>query len=127
MTTGIQVCTQCGFTYAEFQSRGLLGCPECYACFDETLWSDLLQLHPGLFRKPNPLKLRYDGFLEENQEGYWEALARLKEMLADALRQERYEEAAVLRIRIQVHTQTKNQNHAKNQNQNDKNEPRNLG
>ena len=50
----MRVCTQCGFTHGEFLSRGLLGCPQCYACFGETLWADLLLMHPGLYRHAMP-------------------------------------------------------------------------
>jgi len=86
----MRVCTQCGFTYAEFQTRGLLGCPECYPCFGEALWADLLQMHPGLHRQPP-----FGAKAEDREE-----LAKLNEMLADALRGERYEEVAGLRLRI---------------------------
>ncbi len=96
MNPGLRVCTQCGFTYAEFQARGLLGCPQCYPSFGELLWADLLQLHPGLYRRPAPAvssPAAGDDF---------EETARLREMLADALREERYEDAAALRLRLRA-------------------------
>lgn len=87
--TDLRVCTQCGFTHAEFRTRGLLGCPACYAHLGDALFADLLQLHPALHRRPP------GGIPEADGEP-----ARLREMLADALRDERYEEAAELRRRI---------------------------
>jgi protein arginine kinase activator len=85
----LRVCTQCGFTYAEFQARGLLGCAECYAGFGEALFADLLHLHPRLHRRaPPPPGNRADD------------VAALRERFSDALRGERYEEAAELRQRM---------------------------
>jgi protein arginine kinase activator len=100
--TGMLVCTQCGFTYAEFQTRGLLGCPQCYVCFGKALWADLLQMHPGLYRYPVPELAEASAPGSRANSGELEELARLKEMLADALRGERYEEAAALQGRIQI-------------------------
>jgi protein arginine kinase activator len=101
--SGMKVCTQCGFTYGEFLSRGLLGCPQCYACFGEVLWADLLQMHPGLHQHPMPVLSEMgpeSGSRTRNED--LEDLARLKETFADALRGERYEEAAGLRQRIKA-------------------------
>ena len=100
--SGMRVCTQCGFTYAEFLARGLLGCAQCYGCFGETLWADLLQLHPDLYRHPMPAVAEMApgrGTLASAEA--LDDLARLKENFADALRGERYEEAARLRRRLQ--------------------------
>jgi protein arginine kinase activator len=85
----LRVCTHCGFTYAEFRAHGLLGCAECYAGFGDALFADLLHLHPRLHRRAQrPPETRDDG------------LAALRERFSDALRRERYEEAADLRERL---------------------------
>ena len=105
--TEMRVCTQCGFTYAEFQTRGLLGCAQCYACFEDALWADLLQMHPGLHQHSMP-SVADMGPDSKNKAGTkastgeLEDLAGLQEMLNDALRGERYEEAAGLHRRIQI-------------------------
>ena len=101
--TEMRVCTQCGFTYAEFLTRGLLGCPQCYACFEEALWADLLQMHPDLHKHPVPSVAAMSPERGSRAStGDLEDLAHLKEMLNDALRGERYEEAAALHRRIQI-------------------------
>lgn len=99
--TEMRVCTQCGFTYAEFVSRGLLGCPQCYACFGEALWADLLHMHPDLYLHPMPASGAMGPEAQTNTEAL-EDLAGLEEMLSDALRNERYEEAAGLHRRIKT-------------------------
>jgi protein arginine kinase activator len=81
--TPLRVCTQCGFTHAEFLARGLLGCPECYANFGDALFADLLHLHPDLHRRPDAA-----------------TGDPLREQFSEALRLERYEEAAALRQRL---------------------------
>lgn len=99
----VRVCTQCGFTYAEFLTRGLLGCPQCYVCFGEGLWADLLQMHPNLYKHPMPeLNEMAPEPGTHASSGDLEDLAQLKEMLNDALRGERYEEAAMLHRRIRA-------------------------
>lgn len=85
----LRVCTHCGFTHAEFRAHGLLGCAECYASFGDALFADLLHLHPALHRSA-PFPPERPG----------EDLAALRERFSDALRGERYEEAASLRERL---------------------------
>lgn len=85
------VCLRCGFTYAEFRARGLLGCPGCYESFGEALHADMLHVHPRLHRAA-PW-----GRPEQSEARRAETAAALRERLADALRFERYEEAAALR------------------------------
>ena len=82
-STALRVCTECGFTHAEFLARGLLGCPECYANLGDALFADLLHIHPDLYR-------RAAGATVEE----------LRERLSEALRLERYEDAAALRARL---------------------------
>jgi protein arginine kinase activator len=83
------VCTQCGFTHAEFLARGLLGCPACYVHLGDALRADLLHMHPALHKRlPVPRSI---------PDPAPDDAAALRERLGDALRHERYEEAAELR------------------------------
>jgi protein arginine kinase activator len=90
----LRVCIQCGFTHAEFLARGLLGCPACYDHLGDALFAELLHRHPGLHRLPPP------GPAPEASED----AGALRERLGDALRGERYEEAAALRRRLDPST-----------------------
>lgn len=87
------VCMQCGFTHAEFRTRGLLGCPACYDHFGAALRADMLHIHPQLYRAPAA---------PENAGAGSEDAAAWREQLADALRLERYEEAAALQRRLEA-------------------------
>jgi protein arginine kinase activator len=94
--SALQVCLQCGFTVAEFRTRGLLGCPACYAHFDKTLRADMLHVHPGLHKIAAPT-VPNRNLAEQGETD----IAALREQLSDALRFERYEEAAGLKQRLQ--------------------------
>ncbi|HKP96733.1 MAG TPA: hypothetical protein VJ385_13330 [Fibrobacteria bacterium] len=85
------VCTQCGFTWGEYRSRGLLGCAQCYLSFGEALQADVAWLHQALaFTAPGPEAPA------EPEAPDAESLARWREQIAEALRAENYEEAARL-------------------------------
>ena len=99
--SGNPVCTQCGFTLAEFRERGLLGCSACYEQMGGALHSELLQLHPLLHRLTAAHHASSSGARDSSPGGEDAAdVATLRERLGDALRAERYEEAAALRKRL---------------------------
>ena len=85
------VCTHCGHTWAEYRSRGLLGCPHCYAAFGEALQADLGWLHRALAQTAHGAAAPAPAALDP------ETLARWREQLAEAVRAENYEEAARLK------------------------------
>lgn len=87
-------CPVCGINYIEFQSKGRLGCPKDYEVFED-LVSDLLEKIHGstkhVGKTPQPGITANTAVTE---------LESLKEELAKAIADERYEEAAHLRDRI---------------------------
>lgn len=96
---GLSVCTGCGCTPGEFRARGLLGCPDCYEHLRDALEAELLQLHPLLYREPATA-------FAASPEDAGEGIAALREQLGDALRGERYEDAARLRAELARRTAT---------------------
>ncbi|MBM4062465.1 MAG: excinuclease ABC subunit B [Planctomycetes bacterium] len=88
-----EACPGCGLTPADFRAKGRLGCPRCYETFRGDLLPLLRRIHeaeshrgrlPGrLCAEPPPP----DG----------SGLADLRRRLEEAVRGERYEEAARLR------------------------------
>ncbi len=101
------VCTECGFTFAEYQARRLLGCSKCYFSFGQSLQADLVWIHASLsFESPainrleglnNPMKNQNDVLLPKSDP---ENLALLKRQLAEAVKIENYGEAARLHLII---------------------------
>jgi protein arginine kinase activator len=86
-------CPGCGLSPAEFRSKGRLGCPRCYETFRVELLPLLQRIHeaqthrgrlPGVLASEPPPP-------DERQ------LSDVRKRLEDAVRGERYEEAAALR------------------------------
>lgn len=88
-------CPQCGMTFVEFRSQGLLGCPNDYDVFGEALEAIVERAQNGHTRHvgknpESPLKIDPD--LQERR--------RLQRELREAIESEDYERAARLRDRL---------------------------
>ena len=87
-------CPRCGFTQADFKKSGRLGCPECYRTFAEGLAGLLKTMHKGT---------RHIGKAPESLRATRENADRLKTLdikLKKAVKDENYEQAALLRDEI---------------------------
>jgi protein arginine kinase activator len=87
-------CPRCGFTQADFKKSGRLGCPECYMTFAEGLSGLLKTMHKST---------RHVGKAPEALRATRENADRLKTLqikLARAIKDENYEQAALLRDEI---------------------------
>jgi protein arginine kinase activator len=91
-------CPQCGFTQADFKKSGRLGCPECYRTFAEGLEELLKTMHKGTRHVgKTPEVLRQSRDLSDR-------LKALQKKLAEAIDDENFEAAAVLRDEIKQMT-----------------------
>jgi protein arginine kinase activator len=88
------ICTHCGFTLAEYRSRGLVGCPHCYLSLGEALQADIAWLHQAVADADGGSGNAAGG--AEAEESDPESLARWREQITEAVRAENYEEAARL-------------------------------
>ena len=89
-------CSFCGFTLADFQRTGRLGCPKCYETFKDQLAPLLRRIH-GQDRHMGKLPVRaISGKLSKDAR----ELHALKVGLQKAISTEAFEEAASLRDRI---------------------------
>jgi protein arginine kinase activator len=87
-------CPRCGFTQADFKKSGRLGCPECYVTFAEGLRGLLKTMHKGT---------RHTGKAPEALRATRENAGRMKSLqakLAKAIKDENYEQAALVRDEI---------------------------
>ena len=91
-----QSCPRCHFTRADFKKTGRLGCPSCYEHFSEGLAPLLKAVQRGNRHRgkiPSREGLRVQKAAE---------LGTLHEELAQAVAEERYEDAARVRDQIKV-------------------------
>lgn len=87
-------CPSCGFTAAQLKKIGRMGCPECYTAFRDGLDNILKAMHKGtrhVGKTPRTI------LTETHLRG---SLGQLREELANAVRDERYEDAARLKVEI---------------------------
>ncbi|QXM07274.1 UvrB/UvrC motif-containing protein [Crassaminicella indica] len=87
-------CDYCGMTYGKFKQLGRLGCSKCYNAFEEKL-NTLIKRIQGSESHIGKIPKRAGGSLRIKNE-----IKELKIKLNDAVRNEAYEEAAVLRDKI---------------------------
>lgn len=88
-------CEQCGLTYAQFQERSLLGCPNCYTAFEAVLGPLFERAHEGGSHHLGKTPKRAGA-----GEGRQLRIARLRKRLDEAVAAEDYELAARLRDEI---------------------------
>jgi protein arginine kinase activator len=87
-------CEQCGFTQADFKKHGRFGCPACYDTFKSMLDPMLEAMHKGT---------NHAGKVPQtalNRRNLYDRLTKLEVDLTEAIKSERYEEAARYRDEI---------------------------
>ncbi len=87
-------CPVCGITFFEFRNHGRLGCPHDYECFGAELAPLLVNIHGDVEHKGKRPK-RASANAESGRQ-----LIRLRRELKEAVDQEDYELASVLRDKI---------------------------
>ncbi|HEX2100488.1 MAG TPA: UvrB/UvrC motif-containing protein [Candidatus Synoicihabitans sp.] len=88
-------CEQCGFTQADFKKHGRFGCPHCYETFRTTLDPMLENMHKGTAHVGKVPQRALD------RKSLHDRLVKLEASLQEAIKAERYEEAA--RFRDEIH------------------------
>ena len=87
-------CEQCGFTQADFKKLGRLGCPACYDAFKGVLEPMLDGMHKGTTHVGKVPQTAL------NRKSLTDRLTKLEGDLSEAIKSERYEEAARYRDEI---------------------------
>lgn len=96
--SNIEQCSCCGYTFADITKSGKCGCPECYNTFYDQLLPYLKKAqfdrttHKG--KIPNTTKPSVESQKEE--------LIKLKTLLNELVKAEKFEEAAEIRDRIKM-------------------------
>lgn len=87
------ICPQCGMKYAQFTAQGRLGCPGDYEAFHDELESLLLRIHQHT-RHVGKVPMRLRARIQQAQR------EEMLQQLQNAVRDERYEDAALLRDQL---------------------------
>ena len=91
--TGVR-CEQCGFTQNDFKKQGRFGCPACYDTFSSIIEPMLDTMHKGT---------AHTGKVPQKalaRKSLYDRLTKLETDLTEAIKSERYEDAARTRDEI---------------------------
>ena len=92
----VEKCPGCNMTYSEFKKSGKLGCPKCYDMFKKPLEITLKQIHQN---SKHTGKIPATGAMELKKKRQYE---ELKQKLQQAVKEENYEEAALLHKQLKA-------------------------
>ena len=87
-------CEQCGFSPADFKKQGRFGCPACYGAFKGILDPMLDGMHKGTVHSGKVPQRALE------RKTLYDRLTRLEGDLTEAIKAERYEDAARCRDEI---------------------------
>ena len=83
-------CAGCGLPFSEFESKGRLGCPECYSTFEKEIDALLRQMHGTAVHKGKICPKKH--FSTDVKD-----IRRLRAELEEAVKTEAFERAAAIR------------------------------
>ena len=101
-------CSKCGLTWDNFLHTGKFGCSNCYDDFESRIDPILRSLQGatthigrlGEVRTGNNIKQNLDDKIEKQENKAISKIEKLKEDLKQAIKEERYEDAAKIRDEI---------------------------
>lgn len=88
-------CAHCGMKLSEYKRNGWLGCPSCYHTFETEIDTLLVQVHGSSIHKGK----KYQGVGGGHAVSAGE-IKRLRHELAHAIKNEEFEQAAIIRDTI---------------------------
>ncbi len=89
------ICPSCGISYEDFRQTGLLGCPQCYDTFQNTLDDLILELHRGSQHR-GKMPDQFARFFVLKKEVYF-----LNNQLKKLLHSEDYEKADLIKKKLE--------------------------
>lgn len=90
-------CPVCKLKLREFKNSGRLGCPNCYEAFREEIASVIKRIAPFEKHKQDKLNIKSSSKKKETVE---DKISALRQEMAQAVKEERYEDAAKLKKQI---------------------------
>lgn len=98
--SGIDRCEYCGSTFNDIVQSGKLGCAHCYDKFKEKLEPSLVKIHGKTKHIGKNISYTEVNEKEENNTVVESEIDVLKRKLKEAVKEQRFEDAAVLRDKI---------------------------
>jgi protein arginine kinase activator len=92
-----RTCSECGLSYEQFRRKGVLGCPQCYESFEESLGPLIERTQNGATHHVGKAPKRAGQSIDRQLER-----RRLIKELDDAVSAEQYERAAKIRDRLHM-------------------------
>lgn len=90
-------CDNCGYTLDDYKKTGLFGCDHCYEVFEDSVDNLLLKIHGKNRHIKNVKKISENNSSVSNDEN---DINILKQKLEKLVKEEKYEEAAIVRDKI---------------------------
>ncbi len=87
-------CPQCSITFEEFKEKGRLGCASCYTAFKKEINSLLIQVHGDTEHRGKKYGVFQEPFQKDDDVSF------LRQELENAIQNEKFELAAVIRDKI---------------------------
>lgn len=105
---GVERCGVCGSSFSDIVKGGHAGCSECYSKFEDKLEPSINKIH-GKTKHIGKFISYTENKEKIKEETKTNELDFLKEQLKDAIKEQRFEDAAVLRDKIKDMTEGKNE------------------
>lgn len=102
--SGIDRCEYCGSTFNDIIKNGTVGCSHCYSRFEDKLEPSIVKIH-GKTRHVGKNVTYTTDDTDKTEAKAKSSVEILKEDLKQAIKEQRFEDAAVLRDKIKEATQ----------------------
>lgn len=96
--SGVDRCEYCGSTFNDIVKNGRVGCAHCYSRFEDKLEPSIVKIHGKTHHVGK--NVSYTTEDSENQKKADNTVDKLKDELKTAIKEQRFEDAAVLRDKI---------------------------
>jgi len=107
---GVDRCSSCGSSFSDIVKSGHIGCSNCYEKFEDRLEPSIRKIHGKTKHIGKFISYEKDNSGEkQNESEQVSELDSLKAQLKDAVNEQRFEDAAVIRDKINELTEGKNE------------------
>lgn len=99
-TQSEQRCPKCGNTFSDIVSCGRIGCSDCYRTFYDKLLPSIQRIHGRIKHNGKQIAAPKEEPKKREKDNLAEQISSLKSQLDDAVKNQEFEQAAILRDKI---------------------------